>query len=55
MAVLKFIPINFSQKTFKNVSSEPNGNVLKLFAALHYSELGSFPPGAGQRLKEESP
>lgn len=37
-----------------STSSEPNGNVLKLFAVLHYSELGSLPPGAGQRLKEES-
>jgi len=36
------------------MSSEPNGNVLKLFAALHYSEHGSFPPGAGQCLKKVS-
>lgn len=37
-----------------STSSEPSGNVLKLFAVLHYSELGFLPPGAGQRLKEES-
>lgn len=31
---------------------EPNGNVLKLFASLHYSEHGLFPPPGALQSKE---